>query len=106
MSFGQIGAVTTGISVTGTSKPIAIAGNATQCRVVNTSTTLSIYFTFGVTSPTVAIPAADGTGTACNVLPPMGAGVFDLPIGTLFAAAIGSGAGPTLVYFTPGKEMT
>ena len=105
MSFGA-SFPTISISTTGTSKSLALPISASHCRVVNTSTTLSVYVQFGIDAATAVIPTADNAaqGSMCYVLPPNWADVFDVPKGANYIASIASGAGPTLVYFTLGMD--
>lgn len=104
MSFGASGN-TISISATGTSKVVAWPVGAISCRGVNTSTTLSVFVQFGTDSATAVIPTADSSGGAfCTPIPPMGQATIDVPKGANFVAVIGSGAGPTLTYLTPGSE--
>ncbi len=102
MSFGA-SSPTICISTTATSKSLALPICA-QARIVNTSTTLIAYVQFGVGSATAVIPTADGAGSACYALHPSSSEIVDVPRGADFVAAIASGAGPTLVYITPGFE--
>lgn len=103
MAFGPNG-LTTCISTTGTSKSLAMAVGGTHVRVTNTSTTLFVYVTFGIDSATAVIPTADGAGSNCIVVPAFESVIIAIPKGVNYCAAIASGAGPTLVYFTPGRE--
>ena len=103
MSFGSYG-LTYGISTTASSKSLAVPISGNACRITNTSSSLIVYATFGVGSATAVIPTADGAGSNCVVLPPNSSVVVDVPQGANYVASIASGAGPTLVYFTPGVE--
>lgn len=104
MSFGA-GQTTICISTTATSKKLALPITP-QCRITNTSSSLIVYVQFGVDDATAVIPTADnaGAGAMCYVLPPNTSEVVDVPRGANNVAAIASGAGPTLVYITPGFE--
>ena len=97
---------TVGISTTGTSKSVVIPVGAPECHVTNTSSSLWVYIQFGIDSATAVIPTADNgaAGSMCYVLPPYESMTVDVPKNANYVAAIGSGAGPTLVYFTLGGE--
>jgi len=103
MAFGATG-VTTVISTTATSKPLALPVLAPQALISNPSTTLTVHVAFTVGTGTVAIPTADGAGATCYTVPPMSTLIVDIPRACTFWACIASGAGPTLVSLTPGKE--
>lgn len=95
---------TIGISTTATSKSLALV-SCRKARLVNTSNTIIVYFQFGAGSATAVIPTADNaTGTDCVVVPPLQSAIVDVPYGSTHVAAIGSAAGPTLAYITPGAE--
>lgn len=104
MANGSIGALfpTVGISTTASSKSVAIPVGASKCHVTNTSSSLFVYVAFGIGSATAVIPTADNgaAGSMCYVLPPYESMTVDVPKGSNFVASIGSGAGPSLVYFT------
>lgn len=104
MSFGATGP-TLVISTTGTSKPLGWPVGQVHCLVTNPSTTLTVHVTFGITTAVAVIPTADGAGAQVYSVPPATAMVVDVtPIGANSVACIGSGAGPTLVSLTPGRE--
>ena len=93
------------ISATGTSKSVAIPVGTSSCRVCNTSGTLTVFTTFGVGSATAVIPTADNaTGTDVHCTLPYEFSHIDVPKGANTIACIGSGAGPTLVYFELGSS--
>ncbi len=93
------------ISTTAASKSLALVA-CRKARLVNTSTTVILYFQFGAGSATAVIPTPDNaTGTACIVVPPLQDVVVDVPLGSTHVACIGSAAGPTLAYITPGVEL-
>jgi len=90
------------ISTTATSKTLALPVGQSHALITNPSLLLTVTVGFAIGSATVVIPTADGAGTACYQIPPMGQLIVDIPKGTTFWAAIASGAGPTLVSLTPG----
>lgn len=86
-----------GISVAATASSVSGAITMTGCdaiHVVNTSTTLYVAIAQGVGAPTVTLAG----GLA---IPPMGSVVIASNEAVTHVAAIGSGAGPTAVRFTP-----
>jgi hypothetical protein len=88
----------TASSVAG-SLPLATgSAGATQLLITNTSATLYVSVAF----------AASGASATLNsgvTLAPYGMKVVTPPIGTLSVAAIGSGAGPTVVTFVLGEGI-
>jgi len=104
MSFGATGP-TLVISTTATSKSLAWPVGQVSCLVTNPSTTLTVHVTFGIIAATAVIPTADGAGAQVYTVPPATALVIDVtPKGANIVACIASGAGPTLVSLTPGRE--
>lgn len=70
-------------------------------RIVNTSTTLIVHVLMGVGTVSAVMPIV-GTPSAGVTLAPNSSIILEAPQGTNYVAAIASGAGPTLVYITPG----
>lgn len=97
---------TLGLSVGATSHAaVALPANQDQCNyvnVVNTSTTLYVAVTLSAAQTASTIPG-DGT-TGSYVIGPNQSVNLAAPIAnqaSIYATAIASGAGPTLVLFTP-----
>ena len=94
---------TQAISATAASSSISVPVGTTL-RVANTSTTLWVHVVLGVGSATAALPAV-GTPAAGVTILPNSSILLEQPQGTNTLAAIASGAGPTLVFVTPGDEQ-
>lgn len=91
----------TAVSCAATASSVGSAitmGEANGLHVANTSATLYVCVRYGVGTQTAVL----GTDLA---IPPMSAVVIDAPSKTTHVAAIGSGAGPTAVVFTPVRQL-
>lgn len=73
-------------------------GSMNALHIANTSATLYVSVRWGVGAQT-AVLGSDPT------IPPMGQLLIDVPAATTHVAAIGSGAGPTPVVFTPCRQL-
>ena len=76
-----------------------------QFELVNTSTTLTVTFAFGLTAAIAlagAVIPGDGTVGGYTVGPGQ-TRVVSVDGSPLFVSAIASGAGPTLCFITPGN---
>ena len=92
------------LSVAGTSGGVAIPVSSGQhMRIVNTSTTLWVGVAFGPAAATAAFATA-GSPSSTVVIGPNQTNVIDIPPGSAYVAMIGSGAGPTAVHCSIGKE--
>lgn len=98
-TFSPLG---TAVSVSATASSVAGAitmpSRANALHIANTSATLYV-------SVATAVSAASATLGANLTIPPMGHIVVDASDKIGSVAAIGSGAGPTAVVFTPGRSL-
>jgi hypothetical protein len=76
---------------------VQTGNNCSHLRVYNPSATLMMFIEFGDSN---AITSSVTTGTP---VPPGAVEIFSCPY--QFVAVIGSGAGPTNVYLTPGHGL-
>lgn len=98
------------VSVTATSSTaVTLNGNDACCRVAFMnpgSTTVAVQVGQVSSCPAAVLPAAGTPSSANIVLPPSMRQpvVFSTPFVPFDVTAIGSGAGPSLIYMTPCEE--
>jgi len=83
-----------------------------SCRVFNSSTTVTIAFqaySFAITgadpSLTFPVDGAPPTGQPVIIIAPGATAFFDIPANADSFAAIGSAAGPTIIYVQRGTGV-
>lgn len=99
IAFQRNGAtVTPSLTTTATSGAVSLqVGGYQLCEIVNTSTTISVAFSFTASgASTAAATAAD------RVIGPSSTLYEQLPLGATSASAIPLASGSPAVYFTPG----
>lgn len=94
------GAVTVSATASSVSAAIVMPAGANALHIANTSTTLYVTVTTGQGSATAVL----GTGAGITI-PPMDELTIEANPRTDTVAAIGSGAGPTPVVFTPCRVL-
>lgn len=93
--IGTVAGKSKAVSATGSSVGTTIdMDRASGLHIVNTSTTLYVCVRFGTSSQTAVLDQD-------LAIPPQGQVVVGANEGITHVAAIGSGAGPTKVVFTP-----
>lgn len=102
-AFAPEGGLTKNLSVTGSTGNVqwrtgsASSGASAHCRVYNSSATVIVFIKFGSSNTVTASTTADVP------IPPGQVEIFSADGD--WVAAIGSAAGPTTVYFTPGHGI-
>lgn len=98
MAIGFAPGTAVTVAATGSSVAGTVAMGTYNClHIANTSATLFVAVRYGVGSQTAVL-------TTDLAIPPMSYVVISVPKATTGVAAIGSGAGPTVVMFTPCAE--
>jgi hypothetical protein len=80
---------------------IVLPSTANALYICNTSATLYVTAAWGSSAPTAIL----GGGATQVSLPPLGSVLVEANPTVAFVAAIGSGAGPTTVCFTPCRVL-
>lgn len=83
------------------SASVALPGGGGTLEVTNTSATLFVFFVTGVGAQVAAIPATGAVGAGWGV-PPLGTRKIKIPPNHDTLAAIGSAAGPSVIFVTRG----
>lgn len=96
--FAPLG-VSVAVSATASSvgASIVMPMRANALYIANTSATLYATAAWGSSAPTALLGGGDGQVT----IPPLGSVLVEANPSAVFVAAIGSGAGPSVVVFTP-----
>lgn len=92
------------LDVTAASKSIALPGGGGTLEVINTSTTLLVYFVAGVGAQTAAIPADTAIGAGWGV-PPLGTKRVRINPNADTLAAISTAAGPSTIIINRGDGI-
>lgn len=94
------GAVSVAATASSVSSAITMQATSNALHIANTSATLYVTIAIGVGDAPTAVLGGDRI-----TIPPLGALVIEANPATTHVAAIGSGAGPTAVVFTPGRVL-
>lgn len=105
--FSNVGYKTYALSVTGSNSqattPSGFSSGGTACRIYN-SGTVAVQIVFGIGAQTAVLSIA-GTPQSGYVIAPGAVEVVGIPANADSFAAIGAGAGPSLVYVTRGDGL-
>lgn len=105
--FSNLGSSTYALSVVGTNTqlttPPGFTSGGAACRIYNAGT-VAVQIVFGVGAQTAAL-SVPGTPAPGYIIAPGAVEIVSIPANADSFAAIGTGAGPSVVYVTRGDGL-